>query len=107
MSVALLSLAIVAGLVPVAITVAGWYGLHERADTLAHFAAGVSLGALALLVFDLRLAAVASVFAVALAWEWLEPRVPGVTTVGSQDTEADVAVATLAAALLVLVTYHV
>lgn len=98
----LLALAVLAAAVPIVITIRGLYGVHRRMDTVAHATAGLSLGALGLVLFEYRLVAVAAVFAIALAWEWVEPRIPWVDHVGHQDTEADIAVGTLAAAVLAL-----
>jgi hypothetical protein len=96
-------------LVPIAITVQGWYGAHRRVDTLAHATAGASLAAFSLVLLTAPpLAHVTLVTSLAIAWELVEPRlhwvlpIEPVDNTGPQDTEADIAVVGFAAALVVL-----
>jgi hypothetical protein len=96
-------------LVPIAITVQGWYGVHRRVDTLAHATAGASLAAFSLaLLAAPPLAHVALVTSLAIAWELVEPRlhwtlpIQPVDNTGPQDTEADIAVVGLAAAIVAM-----
>jgi hypothetical protein len=96
-------------LIPIAITIQGWYGAHRRVDTLAHATAGASLAAFSLALLTLpALAHVTLVAGIAIGWELVEPRlhlvlpIERVDNTGPQDTEADIAVVGFAAALVVM-----
>jgi len=102
MTLALWIVAAAAAVVPLAITAAGLYHLHPHMDTLAHGSSGVAIGATALALGLGDLPAYAAALALALGWEWLEPRLPWQLHTPRQDTEADIAVVTAAAALVVI-----
>lgn len=102
----MLALWFVAGataVIPVAITIGGLYHLHPHMDTIAHAAAGVAIGAVTMALVDVPLIAYAAALGLALCWEWLEPRLPVLNHTPRQDTEADIAVVTAAAALVAIV----
>jgi len=102
----LLAVIVVGTAIPLAITALDLWHLHARMDTVAHFASGAALAAAGIVVFgDVRAAVVVTV-ALAIAWEWLEPRLPWDLVTPSQDTEADIAVAGFAAALVALAWTH-
>lgn len=102
----MLALWLVAGaaaVVPAAITIAGLWHLHPHMDTVAHAFAGVAIAAVALALGLPPLTAYVVALALALAWEWIEPRLPILNHTPRQDTEADIAVVTAAAAVIIIV----
>lgn len=103
----LLAAGTVLALIPIGITVFGWYGVHRRVDTLAHGTSGVSLASFSLALLPLSpLGHALLVTGMGFGWEFIEPRLEpfvGPLHTGPQDTEADIAVVGLLASLTVLV----
>lgn len=104
-----LTIAAIAALIPIAITLFGLYDEHRLMDVVAHLSSGVFFGAVldpwtdAAGVFFL---AIATVLGIALFWEWLEPkfqRFVGDMDVGYEDTVGDVLAVVLGAALIMIV----
>lgn len=102
------TIAVLAALIPIAITVFGLYGDHRLMDVVAHLSSGAFFGA----VLDpwtahgtVYFAALALVLGVALFWEWVEPRLQayfGDMQVGYEDTVGDVLAVVLGAALIMV-----
>jgi len=94
-----------AALVPVVITVFHLYDNWRSADLLAHFASGVAIGGvLTYLTGAVGVLVITTILA--LAWEWVEPRLQahfGRMTVGYHDTAADVMAVILGAVAFLLV----
>jgi hypothetical protein len=102
MTLALWLVGTAAAVVPVAITIGGLWHLHRRMDTLAHAAAGVAIGSVTMALTGVPLVAYVTALVLALAWEWIEPRLHIFDATGPQDTEADIGVVVAAAALVAL-----
>jgi hypothetical protein len=78
----------------------GWYGWHPDADLVLHGLAGFGLAGLFLLKVQPAIG-FGLVLAVALTWEFFEPRFSWITAGGFVDTLTDILAVLLGAGLLV------
>jgi hypothetical protein len=78
----------------------GWYDWHPDADLALHGLAGFGLAGLFLLKVQPAIG-LGLVLGVALAWEWIEPRIGWAVAGGFVDTLTDILAVLLGAGLLV------